>query len=149
LRLESELEETVLRYKLAVKDCLQLEWSWQEELGRGRMECTILAHISIGTSAISVQNKCHLHWKGTEAITVMNNEAKFSAPAHDLLLKSGPSCIDHHAYKHRMASIQALPQAARKKRYIKLDLGSTKPNPKVGKTPSRSPRKRRAAAHKP
>jgi hypothetical protein len=107
LRLESELEEKVLRYKLALKDRLHLEWSWQEELGRGGMECTILAHICTGTSTISVQNKRHLHWKETGTITVMNNEFEFSAPApaHNLLLKSKPSRIDHHAYKHKMASI--------------------------------------------
>lgn len=45
-RLETELEEKVLRYKLTLKDRLSFEWSWQEELSRGRMECTILAHIS-------------------------------------------------------------------------------------------------------
>jgi hypothetical protein len=135
LRFESELEEKVLKYKLALKDRLNLEWSWQEEPGRGGMECTILAHISTGTSAISIQNKWHLHWKGLEAIMVMNNEVEFSAPAHDLLLKSEPSHIDHQAYKHRMASIQASPQVARKKRFIKLDLGSSEPNLKAGKNP--------------
>ncbi len=72
------------------------------------MECTILAHICTGTVAISVQNKHHLHWKETESITVMNNEAEFSTTAHDLLLKSEPSHTDHHTYKHRMASILAL-----------------------------------------
>jgi hypothetical protein len=52
--LEAEPEEKILRYKLAVKYRLCLEWSWQEEPGRGGMECTILAHICIGTNAISV-----------------------------------------------------------------------------------------------
>jgi hypothetical protein len=88
------------------------------------MECTILAHICIGTNAINIQNKRHLHWKATEAITAMNNEAQFLAPTHDLLLKNGLSRIDHHTYKHRIASIQALPQATRKKRYVELNLGS-------------------------
>jgi len=74
LRLESELEEKVLRYKLALKDRLHLEWSWQEEPDIGGMECTILAHICTGTNVISVQNKRHLHWKATEAIMAMNSQ---------------------------------------------------------------------------
>jgi hypothetical protein len=65
----------------------------------------------------------------------MNNEAEFSAPAHDLLLKSGPSRINHHAYKHRMVSIQNSPQEARKKRFVKLDLGSAELNLKVDSNP--------------
>jgi hypothetical protein len=61
LRLEAELEEKVIRYKMAVKGNLHLEWSWQVEPGRGRMECTILAHIQTGSNPLSVQNKRHLH----------------------------------------------------------------------------------------
>jgi hypothetical protein len=45
LRLEAELEKKILRYKMAVKDNLHVEWCWQAEPGRGGMECTILAHI--------------------------------------------------------------------------------------------------------
>ncbi|CAK9854806.1 unnamed protein product [Sphagnum jensenii] len=75
-----------------------------------------------------VQNKRHLHWKETDSITIMNNEAEFAAEAHDLLLKNGPSCIDHQTYKHRMASTLASLQAARKRRYIRLDLGSVESN---------------------
>jgi hypothetical protein len=56
-RLETKLEEKVLRYKLTLKDRPQLEWSWQEEMSRGRVECTILAHIDTKTSALSIQNK--------------------------------------------------------------------------------------------
>jgi hypothetical protein len=55
------------------------------------MECTILAHICNGTNAISVQNKRHLHWKETESISAMNNEAEFLAAAHDLFLKNEPT----------------------------------------------------------
>jgi hypothetical protein len=87
------LEEKILRFKLALKDRLHLEWSWQEEPGKCGLECTILAHICTGTSAISVQNKRHLHWKAAEAISVMNNEVKFADLAHDLLLENGPSRI--------------------------------------------------------
>jgi len=74
LRLETELEEKVLRYKMAVKGNLHLEWSWQAESGRGGMECTILAHIRTGSNALSVQNKRHLHWKEIETISAMNND---------------------------------------------------------------------------
>jgi hypothetical protein len=56
----------------------------------------------------------------------MNNEAEFAAEAHDLLLKNGPSRIDHQTYG--MASILASPHATRKRRYIRLDLGSVEPN---------------------
>ncbi len=71
LRLEAELEEKVLRYKLAVRSNLHLEWSWQAEPGRGGMECTILAHVRTGSSALSVQNKRHLHWKELESISTV------------------------------------------------------------------------------
>jgi hypothetical protein len=60
-RLEVELEEKVLRYRLTLKDRPQLEWSWQKESSRGGTECTILAHIDSGTNALSIQNKRHLH----------------------------------------------------------------------------------------
>ncbi len=59
LHLEAKLEEKILGYKFAVRECLHLEWSWQVEPGRGGMECTIFAHIHTSTSAISVQNKRH------------------------------------------------------------------------------------------
>ncbi len=55
-RIETELEEKVLRYNLNLKDQLTLEWSWQEDLNRGGMECTILAHINTGISAISIRD---------------------------------------------------------------------------------------------
>jgi hypothetical protein len=38
------------------------------------MECTILAHIRTGSSALSVQSKRHLHWKEIGNISDMNNE---------------------------------------------------------------------------
>jgi hypothetical protein len=124
LRLEAELEEKVLRYKLAVKDNLHLEWCWSAEPGRGGMECTILAHIHTGSSALSVQNKRHLHWKEAESISAMNNDMGGAVVAHNLLLKKDPACSDHLAHKQRMASILASPQAARKKRFIKLEWGN-------------------------
>ncbi len=42
-RLETELEEKVVRYKLTIKTCPLLEWSWLKESSRGGTECTILA----------------------------------------------------------------------------------------------------------
>jgi hypothetical protein len=81
------LEENVLRHKLLLKDQLSLEWSWQDNLSRGKIECTILAHIPIGSNLVNIHNKKHLHWKVFESISSMNNEIEFAAPAHNLLLK--------------------------------------------------------------
>jgi hypothetical protein len=83
------LEKNVLRHKLLLKDQLSVEWSWQEEPSRGRIEYTILAHIPTGSNLINIQNKKHLHWKAFESILSMNNEIQFVAPAHSLLLKQG------------------------------------------------------------
>jgi hypothetical protein len=91
------------------------------------MECTILAHISTGTSAISVQNKKHLHWKMPESMLSMNNDVEFAGPAHSLLLESSPESTDRQARKSMLANLQASPQAVRKKRYIKLDLTKLEP----------------------
>jgi hypothetical protein len=70
-----------------LKDQLSLEWSWQEEPCRGRIECTILAHIPTGSNPINIQNKKHLHWKAFESISSRNNEIEFAGLAHILLLK--------------------------------------------------------------
>jgi hypothetical protein len=136
LRLEAELEEKVLRYKLAIKDNLHLEWCWSAEPGRGGMECTILAHIHTGSSALSVQNKRHLHWKEVKSISAMNNDMGGAVVAHNLLLKKDPACSDHLAHKQRMASILASPQATRKKRFIKLEWGNPEANLPGGTSPS-------------
>ncbi len=76
------------------------------------MEYTILAHIDIGTSALSIQNKRHLHWKELELIPDMNNDVEFAAPAHNLPMKT------------ELASIQASPQVVRKKCFTKLDISA-------------------------
>jgi hypothetical protein len=123
LRLETELEEKVLRYKLAVRGKFHLEWSWQAEPGRGGMECTILAHIRTGSSALSVQNKRHLHWKEIGTNSVMNNDMGGAVATHNLLLKRDPSSTEHLVHKQKMANILASPQAARKKRFVKLEWG--------------------------
>lgn len=86
------------------------------------MECTIFAHIDTGTSALSVQNKRHLHWKALEHIPSMNNEIEFAAPAHNLLRKTCGENTTHQAHKNCTASILASLQAARKRRFTKLDL---------------------------
>ncbi len=48
------LEENVLKHKLLLKDQFSFEWSWQEEPNRGRIKCTILAHIPIGSNPVSI-----------------------------------------------------------------------------------------------
>ncbi len=72
--IETELEDKVLRYSLSIRDRLSLEWSWHEDQTRGGWECTILAHINTGASAINVQNKRHLHWRLPDALTELNND---------------------------------------------------------------------------
>ncbi len=86
------------------------------------MECTILAHIDISSNALSVQNKWHLHRKALEHIPSMNNEVEFAASTHNLLRKMDTGDMNRQAHKNRVASILASSQAARKKRFTKLDL---------------------------
>ncbi len=114
-RIELELEEKILRFKLRITEQPQLEWAWQEELSRGGMECTILTYIDTGSSALSVQNKWHLHWKVLEHIPSMNNEVEFAVPAHNLLRKTDVENTTRQAHKNLTTSILASPQAARKK----------------------------------
>ncbi|CAK9882577.1 unnamed protein product [Sphagnum jensenii] len=121
-RIESELEEKILRFKLSITEQPQLEWAWQEELSRGGMECTILAHINTGSNALSIRNKRHLKWKNLEQVHSMNNEVEFAAPAHNLLKKTDEENTSRQAHKNRTASILASLQAARKRRYTKLNL---------------------------
>jgi hypothetical protein len=121
-RIELELEEKILKFKFSITKKPQLEWVWQEELSRGGMECTILAYIDTGSSALSVQSKRHLHWKVLEHTSSMNNEVEFAAPAHNLLRKIDVGNMTRQAHKNRTASILASSQVARKKRFTKLDL---------------------------
>ncbi len=120
--LELELEENILRYKWSIREHLHLEWSWQEEKSRGGMDCTILAHIEIGTSALSTQNKRHLHWKVLDPAQEMNNDIEFATPTHNLLRKTDTGNTVRQAHRNSSVSLLASPQAARKKRYTKLDL---------------------------
>ncbi|CAK9257682.1 unnamed protein product [Sphagnum jensenii] len=123
-RLETEMEEKVLRYKLSIKARPMLEWFWMKESSRGGTECTILAHIDSGTSALSIQNKRYLHWKELDDKTSMGNEMEFSALAHSLLMKTEAVQSEHQEIKNRSANFQASPQAARKKRYMKLNFAA-------------------------
>ncbi len=86
------------------------------------MECTILAHIDTGSSALSIQNKRHLHWKTLDCIPRMNNEVEFSTLAHNLLMKTEAENSARQENKNRSTSIQASPQAIKKKRFTKLDI---------------------------
>ncbi|CAK9272349.1 unnamed protein product [Sphagnum jensenii] len=65
----------------------------------------------------------------------MNNDTGGAVAAHNLLLKRDPSSTEHLVYKYRMASILASPQAARKKRFIKLELGSVEASLPAGANP--------------
>jgi hypothetical protein len=120
---EAELEGKILKFSLNLKGRLTLEWRWQEDHVKGGWECTILAHISTGLSAISAQKKKNLHWRTLESMHSMNNDVVFSGSAHSLLLKISPVSTDRQTCKSTSASLLASPQAAKKKkRYIKLDL---------------------------
>jgi hypothetical protein len=121
-RLELELEENILRFKWCIKEQPHLEWSWQEEKSRGGMDCTILMHIDTRSSALSTQNKRHLHWKVLDPTQEMNNDMEFSTPAHNLLRKTNTRNSARQAHRNNSASLLASPQAARKKRFTKLDL---------------------------
>jgi hypothetical protein len=125
--IESELEDKILKYNLNLKDCLSLEWSWQEDKNRGGWECTILAHISTGSSAISVQNKRHLHWRSSDSLTDMNNDIEFAGSAHNLLLKFGLVSTERQVRMSEVANQMASPQAIRKKRFIELDFSKLEP----------------------
>jgi t-SNARE complex subunit (syntaxin) len=50
----------------------------------------------------------------------MSNEMEFSAQTHNLLMKTKATISEHQESKNRSASIQASPQAARKKRFDAL-----------------------------
>jgi hypothetical protein len=125
--IESELEDKILKYSFNLKDCLSLEWSWHEDKNRGGWECTILAHISTGSSAISVQNKRHLHWRSSDSLMDMNNDIKFVGSIHNLLLKFGSVSTECQVRMSEVASQMASPQAIRKKRFIKLDFSKLEP----------------------
>jgi hypothetical protein len=86
------------------------------------MDCTILAHIEIDTSALSTQNKRHLHWKILDPTQDMNNNIEFITPTHNLLRKINTGNTVRQAHRNSSASLLTSPQAARKKRFTKLDL---------------------------
>jgi hypothetical protein len=57
----------------------------------------------------------------------MSNDTEFSALAHNLLMKTKTAISEHQESKNRSASIQASPQAARKKRFTKLNFNLPDP----------------------
>jgi len=52
----------------------------------------------------------------------MNNEVEFATSAHNFLRKFDGETSTQQAHKNRLTSMLASPQAARKKRFTKLDL---------------------------
>jgi hypothetical protein len=52
----------------------------------------------------------------------MNNDIKFATPAHNLLRKTDTGNTVRQAHRNSSTSLLASPQAARKKRFTKLDL---------------------------
>jgi hypothetical protein len=52
----------------------------------------------------------------------MNNDIEFATPAHNLLRKTDTGNTARQAHMNSSASLLASPQAARKKRFTKLDL---------------------------
>ncbi len=108
-RVEVELEEQILRFKLIISERPQLEWSWQEELNMGGMECTILIYIHTGAKGVSVQKRKYFHWKALEQTPNLNNEVAFAAPAHNLLMRSDVEDTTRQAFRNKSASIRASP----------------------------------------
>jgi hypothetical protein len=65
--LEAKLEEKILRYKMVIKDNLQLKWCWQAEPGRGGWSAPssptyglVLAHSVFKTNGTSTGRKLRL-----------------------------------------------------------------------------------------
>jgi len=72
-----------------------------------------------------------------ELIPGMNNEMELSAPVHSLLMKADLMNSSRLESKNRAASMQASPQAARKKRFTKLDISLTATAQTDGNVPAR------------
>jgi len=64
----------------------------------------------------------------------MSNEVEFSAPVHNLLMKTKAENSAHQGNKNRSTSIQASPQAARKKQFTKLNITTLIPPQKDSAT---------------
>jgi hypothetical protein len=86
------------------------------------MECTILVFIHTGLKGVSVQKRKNLHWIALDHTPDLNNEVAFTVPAHNLLMRKGEVDSSRQELRNRSASIQASPQAARKKRLTRLDM---------------------------
>jgi hypothetical protein len=99
------LEDNVLRHQLLMEGALNLKWSWKEELNRGCFEFIILAHVPIGINLVSIQSKKKIHWRMLDAILAMNNEEKFAALAHNLLLRLFIKREDRQLYRNMILSV--------------------------------------------
>jgi hypothetical protein len=86
------------------------------------MECTILIYIHMGLKGVNVQKRKYLQWTALEHTPSLNNEVAFTAPAHNLLMRSSAEDTTRQALRNRSASIRAFPQAAKKKRFTRLDM---------------------------
>jgi hypothetical protein len=89
---------------------------------QGGMECTILVYIHTSAKGVSVQKRKYLHWITLEQTPNLNNEVVFAAPAHNLLVRLSVENTTSQVLRNRLASTPASPQAARKKRFTRLDM---------------------------
>ncbi len=121
-RMEVELKDQTLIYYLNISEKPRLKWSWQDEPNRGGMEWTILVFIHTGLKGVSVQKRKNLHWIALDHTSDLNNEVAFTVPAHNLLMRKGEVDSSRQELRNRSVSIQASPQAARKKRLTRLDM---------------------------
>jgi len=121
-RVEVELKNQTLRYYLSISEKPRLEWSWQDEPNRGGMECTILVFIHTGLKGVSVQKRKNLHWIALDHTSDLNNEVAFTVPAHNLIMRKGEVDSSCQELRNRSTSIQASPQATRKKRLTRFDM---------------------------
>jgi hypothetical protein len=65
----------------------------------------------------------------------MSNDMGGATIAHNLLFKRDHPGTGHLDHRQKMASILASPQTARKKRFVKLELGSLEANPPARANP--------------
>ncbi len=81
-----------------------------------------LVFIHTGLKGVSVQKRKNLHWIALDHTPDLNNEVAFTVPAHNLLMRKGEVDSSHQELRNRSTSIQASPQAVRKKCFTRLDM---------------------------
>jgi len=99
------LEDNLLWHQLQMEETFNLDWSWKEEPNKGGFECTILAHVPVRANPINIQNKKKVQWRMFDAISAMNNEVEFTAPAHNFLLKKVIEGKDRQFYRNMISSV--------------------------------------------